>query len=330
MRSAPASVPDVLEALDARTLVEIGEVNGRSIAIVIGKGTARRRWLGATEPVAAAVSHLRTALRRIVNPAASEASLAAAAEVVEESRRVLDETLVAPLRLGEGEVVIVPPPALQSVPWGTLPGLAGRPVTVSPSARIWIDRQRNRVPGRVLLASGPRLPAAAAETRALQSIHPDAVRLTSREATADAVLDGIDGAELAHVVCHGVFRADNPLFSSLELSGGGLFVYDLERLRRPPCTMVLSACDVGLPAARPGDEVLGVVAALLGAGTSSVVASAGLVPDAALTRRVMVALHRRLACGERPAPALAEALRGLDPDDPAALLASCFVCFGAG
>ncbi len=168
-------------------------------------------------------------------------------------------------------------------------------MTVSPSARIWIDRQRNRVPGRVLLASGPRLPAAAAETRALQSIHPDAVRLTSREATADAVLHGIDGAELAHVVCHGVFRADNPLFSSLELSGGGLFVYDLERLRRPPCTMVLSACDVGLPAARPGDEVLGVVAALLGAGTSSVVASAGLVPDAALTRRVMVALHRRLA-----------------------------------
>ena len=45
MRSAPASVPDVLDRLGDRTLVEIGEVDGRSIAIVV------RKW-GGTPAVA--------------------------------------------------------------------------------------------------------------------------------------------------------------------------------------------------------------------------------------------------------------------------------------
>ena len=38
-------------------------------------------------------------------------------------------------------------------------------------------------------------------------------------------------SELVHLACHGSFRTDNPLFSTLSLADGPLTVYDLERAR---------------------------------------------------------------------------------------------------
>ena len=49
----------------------------------------------------------------------------------------------------------------------------------------------------------------------------------------------------AHLACHGSFRADNPLFSSLLLADGGLTVHDVESLGAGPRELVLSACDSG-------------------------------------------------------------------------------------
>ena len=54
-----------------------------------------------------------------------------------------------PLKLPDGPVVIVPTGALHGLSWGALPSLAGRPVTVSPSAELWHRRgRRARVPRR--------------------------------------------------------------------------------------------------------------------------------------------------------------------------------------
>ena len=77
------------------------------------------------------------------------------------------------------------------------------------------------------------------------------------------MLAALEGAGMAHVAAHASFRADNGLWSSLELADGVLTVYELEQLRRPPQVVVLSACQSGLSAVRPGDEVMGLVAALL-------------------------------------------------------------------
>jgi CHAT domain len=62
---------------------------------------------------------------------------------------------------------------------------------------------------------------------------------------------GLDGARLAHIAAHGVFRSDNPMFSHLRLVDGPLTVYELERLARPPRTVILSACDSALSAVHP-------------------------------------------------------------------------------
>lgn len=64
--------------------------------------------------------------------------------------------------------------------------------------------------------------------------------------------------------CHALFRADNPLFSALQLADGPLTVYDLERLRAAPRDMILSACDDGVSAVRPGDEPAAALAAAQG------------------------------------------------------------------
>jgi hypothetical protein len=96
------------------------------------------------------------------------------------------------------------------------------------------------------------------------------------------------------------------------------------RLARPPRHVVLSACDSGLPAVQPGDELLGLTAALLALGSRSLVATVVAVPDEE-SRPMMVRFHRHLLAGLGPAAALAAAQREL-----ASPAAASFVCFGAG
>jgi CHAT domain-containing protein len=145
--------------------------------------------------------------------------------------------------------------------------------------------------------------------------------LQGKAATAAAALKALDGVALAHVACHGHFRSDSPLFSSLELADGPLNVYELQNLRQAPDVVVLSACDLATSDLHPGDELLGVAAALLAMGTRTIVASVVPVPDAAV-KRLMLAFHRNLLTGDAPATALARA-------QSRAPVAG-FVCLGSG
>ena len=97
--------------------------------------------------------------------------------------------------------------------------------------------------------------------------------LDGGEATAEQVLDALDGAWLAHIAAHGVFRADSPLFSSLRMHDGPLTVYDFEKLRRAPYRLVLPSCDSGLQAAAGADELLGLATSLLALGTAGIIAA---------------------------------------------------------
>ena len=224
--------------------------------------------------------------------------------------------------------MIVPTGPLHAVPWGALPSLRGRAVTVAPSLSTWLElAQRPKKRQRTTaLVAGPGLRHARAEIRGVSELIPGATVLTGKDATVEATLAALDGATLAHVACHGRFRADSPLFSSLELADGPLTALDIQGLRRAPDVLVLSACDVALSERHPGDELLGLSAALLASGTRTIVASVVPVPDAA-ARRLMLAFHRRLAAGESPAAALAGAQAGLRADRSA--LAG-FLCLGVG
>ena len=237
----------------------------------------------------------------------------------------LDHVLLEPLlsETASAPLLIVPTGALHALPWAALPSLRGRPLAVAPSLATWCDlaarlRSQRR---KTALVAGPRLRHAAREVRELGALRPGATALDGKAATAEATLAALDGAAIAHLACHGRFRADSPLFSSLELADGRLNVYELQRLRRAPELVVLSACDLALSQTHPGDELLGLAAALLGMGTRTIVASVVPVPDAA-ARRLMLAFHQHLLAGLSPAAALARA--------QARARTAGFVCLGKG
>ncbi len=171
--------------------------------------------------------------------------------------------------------------------------------------------------------AGPGLSGARREATRIGSLYPAALVLAGKEAHVAAVTAALEGANLAHIAAHAHFRADNGLWSSLELADGPLTVYDLELLRHPPQVVILSACQSGLSAVHAGDEIVGLVAALLTMGAQAVVASVVPVQDRASVE-LMVALHDRLKSGQSPAVALA----GAQGTSHAAVGLS-YVCFGS-
>jgi CHAT domain-containing protein len=183
--------------------------------------------------------------------------------------------------------------------------------------------------GRTVFAAGPALPAARAEVVALAEKVPDAETFLADEATVPAVLSALDGADLVHIAAHGRLRTDNPLLSALELVDGPLTVYDLEHLARAPTTVILPACRSGITAVHAGDEIMGLVSALLTLGARTVIATVTPVSDDD-TQPLMVALHAQLRGGVPPAEAMATARAATDSnDDGAVATAASFICFGA-
>jgi hypothetical protein len=329
----PPGVRALTPALGDAVLLELVAHGSRLRAVLVRDGRASLHDLGPlAEAVRVARLH-RFGLRRLVTTGDSADARAGVAHTA----TALDRQLFDPVRrrLGDRPLVIVPIGALHAVPWSGLPTCTGRAVTVAPSATAWL-RAAGRVgpAGPPVLVAGPRLPAAEAEVRQLGAVLPDSRPLTGAAATADAVTGALNGTGLAHIAAHGRFRADNPLFSTLDLGDGPLTAYELERLTSPPGCVVLSACDSGRAGVRPGDEVMGFTAVLLALGTRSLVATVLPVP-ADLTTALMLDLHRRMRDGAGPAVALAEAQRAFGADDgrgtgAAHATAAAFVCFGAG
>ncbi|MFL6055530.1 MAG: CHAT domain-containing protein, partial [Actinoallomurus sp.] len=311
-------VPALIEALDDRVLVEFVRVGEDLLAVTLANGRCRRRFLGPYDAVRDDVRMLRFAVSRLARDpdgAAARSSLAATAGR-------LHHRLIEPLSVGERSLALAPVGALHGLPWPALPSLVGRPLTVVPSAAGWLRAMRTPSSGgQVALIAGPDLAHADEEIAAVRARHPEARILTGSSATAAAARSALDGASVAHVAAHGVFRAGNALFSGLRLADGPLFTYDLEHLERSPRLLVLSACDAGRAEIYEGEAVIGMVTAALGFGTATVVAAVTPVGDAA-ARDLMTGFHERLAAGAGPAEALAAA--------PRSVSALGFVCFGAG
>jgi CHAT domain-containing protein len=322
---------ELASALGTAALIELIELDGVLIALTLVGTRLSRRELGPVAPVNEQLEWLRFALARLAHGRQTAPQRAAVLLGAQASAQALDRHLIGPIAdtLGDRGLVIVPTGSLHGIPWSILPSLRGRPLVIAPSATTWLalQAQPRRPRAKVALVAGPRLRHATAELAAVNALYPSHATILSRQqATVAAVTRTLDGATVAHLACHGHFRSDSPLFSSLELADGSLNVYELRRLRRPPELIVLSACDLAISDMRPGDELLGFAAALIEMGSRTVIASVVPVPDAA-AKRMMLALHRYLSAGSSPAVALAKAQAGLRPREAA--LAG-FVCLGTG
>jgi tetratricopeptide (TPR) repeat protein len=325
-RVEEAPIEDVCAGLGDRALVELVELDGVLLALVVVGGRVRQHELSRVDAIEPEAAALRFALRRLAARHGVAASLAAAGAAARHAANRLDELLLRPVRrmVGDRSLVVVPTGALHGLPWPVLPSCRGRPLVVAPSAVAWW--QATQVPatvdGPVVLVAADDPPHAPGEVATIAAELPSAEVCPAR---VSEVLARLDGARVAHLAAHGEFRADNPLFSYVLLVDGPLTGYDLMRLRRQPTLTVLSACDTALSAVHPGDELMGLASALLGFGARTLVASVGPVDDAA-TRTLMVDLHRRLSAGTPAAEALAAAQAAVVGDESIVN----FVCLGAG
>ncbi|HEU4492648.1 MAG TPA: CHAT domain-containing protein [Rubrobacteraceae bacterium] len=210
------------------------------------------------------------------------------------------------------KLVIVPHGLLHRVPFHALFDggsylLERFEVSYAPSAKVYALCQK-RIPrgfdkALVLSVADPSIPAVAEETQAVVRHLPAAELLSDRQATVEALRLKAPGCGILHLACHGMFRADNPMFSALKLYDGWLAASDVIRLDLAGALVTLSACESGRNEIFAGDELMGLTRAFLGAGATTLVASLWLVQDDT-TAELMETWYEHLRKGVGRATAL--------------------------
>lgn len=315
---------ELLSAVREVQLIEIF-LNDDEVHVLLCRDGAATHWrAGSYAAARQAAQFAEFQLRRAADSAAIGPSLGKLGAGLQEQLlgRAVDH-------FDDRPVVLVPPAALSSIPWGLLPALTDRAFNVAPSAAAWVDA-RGRLPGvgPAALICGPGLRHAEDEIRAVASHYPDAAVLAGQGASVRAALAALDGAPVAHIAAHGDFRADNPMFSSIWLGDGPLTVHDLQRLDRAPHRIILACCDTGAVVTAGADEMLGMLSALLPLGTAGLLASPiPLADDAAVDFATVV--HDRLAAGRSLAEALADSRHSFRSDPRAYAATLAFNAFGA-
>ncbi len=329
-RLPPLSVAQLRGRLSDTTLVELVQSAGELHAVVLTDRSCHLYDVGAVEAVTAANDFVLFALRRLAIRRGDRA--AGAVGSLRQACDELDQLLFGRLRLPDGPIVVVPTGSLHQIPWAALPTLAGRDVTVAPSATMWLRAAAaaHHESPRLLFIAGPGLPGASNEVRHLAAHYDNAVTLADDDATVAAALAAMEDADFVQIAAHGRFRADSPMFSHLALFDGPLTIYDLERLRSAPEVVTLSACQAASARVYLGDEILGTASVLLGLGVRTVVAPLVDVPDEA-TARLMVAMHDHLRKGDPCHRALRMAAAEMrDGGDPLEWMAAAsFIAIGA-
>ncbi|HEY6046032.1 MAG TPA: CHAT domain-containing tetratricopeptide repeat protein [Pyrinomonadaceae bacterium] len=227
------------------------------------------------------------------------------------------EQLVRPLaeQIGDRNLIIAPHRALYYVPFhalydGSRYVTESRVVTYAPSATVLLHclAQPHRPLQRALLMglSDAQTPRVHEELAVLGPLFPESMTLENERATLAALQEFSSGADVVHLACHGQFRPDNPLFSSLKLGDGWLTVRDTYDLTLKCALVSLSACETGLNRVAPGDELIGLARGFLSAGAPSLLLSLWTVDDDA-TANLMTSFYRRVLAGNTFGEALRQA-----------------------
>ena len=312
---------DLVDSLDDTGFVELVDIDGVLHALVARSGRVTHLVVGPTTEAEQAVAFARFALRQTARGRPSN--------LVEVGHRLQVALLGdAVRRLGDGPVVVSPPGRLHATPWALVPALTDVPISVAPSAALWLRARASTAPsGARVLIAGPGLESGGAELDTLALRHPDARLLRGVDATVERSLEALDGAAVAHVAAHGRFREDSPLFSSLDLDDGPLTVHDFERLGRAPHRIVLSACESGVVAPIGAGEMLGLVSAMLAMGSAGIVSSVAKVNDQA-TAELMLDVHAAMDDGAGLGEVLLRARQAARGDRVREATAAAFLAMG--
>ncbi len=239
----------------------------------------------------------------------------------------LHDVLLAPLRhhfdlLSGDRIVVAPDRLLHRVPF---PALYDRDqhlierwaVTLSPTTLVRTLRLPAPAPtGQQVVVVGvpdARAPHIEAEACGVADRVPGATLLLGEEATVDSVASAAAAATHLHLACHGMYRAENPLFSSLRLADRWWTCSEVLDLDLTGAHVVLTACESG----RSDDtaEPVGLAWGFLATGARSAVVSQWLLDDA-VSVELTSAYYERLRAGEDVAHALRAAQLAVRVEHP--------------
>ena len=229
----------------------------------------------------------------------------------------LYDQLLRPIEacISGSRLVIVPVGILNYVPFHAL--YDGREYKIqrfetsyAPSAAVWSalqERPVRKIKNSLLMGyADERIPLVENEIREIQSILPHPKTFVGNEATFSGFIENASKFDLIHLACHGKFRAENPMFSSLHLADGWITVRDICSQKLRARLVTLSACETGLNKIFTGEEILGLARGFLTAGADTLVVSLWAVNDAA-TGHLMRDFYTNLQRGESISASLRKA-----------------------
>jgi CHAT domain-containing protein len=237
----------------------------------------------------------------------------------------LSELIWQPLEIPEGAVIIVPHGALHSLPFAALPLKSGDHVldrhrlSYLPSAscrrylreRKFVRRVRDQEPRIVVVEAGDEnIPEVRREVEEVRRAFGSGTILRREEATRERFREAAREADIIHIATHGIFRGDDPSFSSLQLADGWMSLYDIYGLALDAELVSLSACQSGRSWVGAGDELVGLTRGFLYAGASALVVTLWPVYDPS-TADLMTRFYRRIAEGSAVDEALRRAMQEL-------------------
>lgn len=279
--------------IENRILIEFAEFDGELAAFIVDENEIRLiENLGKSENVQKILEQLHFQFGTLRYGAkAVEKHLPELKRRARQHLKNLYEILLSPFEdfLEDKSLVIVPTGNLHYVPFHALYDgkrfvIEKRTVSYAPSAGVLqFLLEKPELKFEKILAVGfadERVPQVEREVLSLAQTSAETRVLTSEAATFAAVRENLkDNFDVLHLACHGQFRAENPLFSSLHLADGWATVRDAAKLELQNSLVVLSACETGLSRIAAGDELLGLVRGFLAAGANALVLTLWTVSD---------------------------------------------------
>ena len=339
---ASVGVEEIRASLAPDTiLLEYYQARGQIYGCVVGRDRLDVVRLG---PIAEARSLIRLLQFQLskfrLGPAYTGALEGLLQAATEAHLRSLYAALIAPLRhlLRGDHLVVVAHDVLHAVPFHALfdgERFLSDEFTVSyaPSASVYrlCRTKRARSGGGALImgVSDASTPFIVDEVRAVAAVLPSPRVLLGSDATAGQLrTHGVD-SRFVHIATHGMFRRDNPMFSSIRLGDGPLSVHDLYDLRLSAELVTLSGCGTGLSVVVGGDEQLGLVRGLLYAGARAVLLSLWDAHDSS-TSEFMKTFYGYLQAGASKARAAQRAMRSVRERHPHPFYWAPFTLLGDG
>jgi CHAT domain-containing protein len=231
----------------------------------------------------------------------------------------LYESLFKPLErdLAGRDLIFVPHDFLHCVPFHALKAgddylIDRHDISYSPSASVF--KLCSSKPGSgmsnslVMGIPDPKIPYVLDEVRNASALLSNCTLLVGPEATEEKLKTLGGQASILHIASHGLFRSDNPMFSSIYLGSSRLSLFDIYNIELDADLVTLSGCGTGMNRIVSGDELVGLVRGFLYAGARSLLVSLWNVYDRS-TAELMMAFYTHLQHNRNITQSLCCALR---------------------